>query len=294
MSITRRQFLTLGGSVVGSIGLYHYLNNETMEPTPIPGKVLCDLHAHPGNHNSLENILKMLGSPGLVGLAAWHNIHNILTYEEARNLVKNDPSFEEITPGQLAKYQEGYFACTQEIEVGIHHLLALGWKGDYFTIFKNAQEAIDAIKNKDGLVILNHPFVLPGGVGYRTATVKEQEQVQQLYPIVNEIEVHNAHAINLFPTLMMQKANLMALETLPESMKGTAASDCHHITTQTKICGIYLDQTTIESQGMNGIIQSIVNRNFTRLGNPHSGPYISRMSWSKGITLDRYYWKKTS
>ena len=107
--------LGLGVLATGTAG-YFYLNDQPLQPAPTKeGKVLCDFHAHPSKKNKLEDILGMLGSPGLVGLAAKYidkSGEDILVYEEAVDIkrVKTDPSFAEITPGKLARYKQGYFA----------------------------------------------------------------------------------------------------------------------------------------------------------------------------------------
>src|SRR3989344_9685124 len=153
-----------------SMGLtgYRYLHDQPMRPAPQKkGKVLCDLHAHPRNDASLDQIVELLGSPGLVGLTQRPRNTDVLTYEEAIRKIKASPyapDLEEITPGKLARFQEGYFTRTEEIIAGrSFHFLAIGWDGNYFPHFRNAKVAITAIHARGGLVMLNHPYAINNG-----------------------------------------------------------------------------------------------------------------------------------
>lgn len=256
-----------------------------------PEKVLCDLHAHPSAAGSLEEKINLLGSVGLVGLAAWHNSKSILTYEQAAETVHKDPSFREITAGQLAQFREGYFARTQEIPVGQFHLLAVGWKGNYFrqsdiNNYDIIEDAVNDIHRRGGIVILNHPFVAMGGLLYRSANTREEKIIKKTAEVVDEIEVHNASCINLVPYLMdFRKANTKAV-SLAENYRfqGTAASDCHGDYAQAKVCGVYIDEKTIVEKGMEGIKESICKGDFQRYGDADQGPYLSRGNWLKGMT----------
>ncbi|MBW2976082.1 hypothetical protein KY347_01400 [Candidatus Woesearchaeota archaeon] len=224
MLLSRRDFtkgfvpfiLSLDGFMMG---YYAILNDEDMKPAPVfEGKVLCDLHAHPSNEVSnkidLEAVIRMLGSPGLIGLAAKEKNWNILTYEEAKNLVEDDPSFKEITPGNLAAFRDGYFARVQEImSVGIHDILAIGWDGDYFhSSYDNIEDVVEAIHERNGLAILCHPFSIRDGSFIRLPSKEERVLIQKACTIVDEVEVHNAQNIDLVPVFAsMKEANKIAL-----------------------------------------------------------------------------------
>ena len=277
------------GIVLLGTGGYVYLNDEDMKPAPErDGKVLCDLHTHPPNDSPLDELVSFLGSPGMIGLSQRYGEDGILTYERARELLGSRSDFQELTIGKLARFREGYFARTQEVLGVIHHFLALGWNGDYLSDKETPQEAIDAIHEKDGVVIFNHPYSVPGGFGFRVANEEEEERIKKLLSEVEEVEVHNAFNID-YLGIGMKQANRLALQLVQREgrHKGTASSDCRRTFEQAKICGIYVDRDVIDTQGMDGLKKAIVDGNFERYGNPDKGPYISRLSFTTRLALPR-------
>jgi len=290
--------LELGaGALTVGAGSYLYLKDQPMRPAPPrEGKVLCDFHAHPSKKNKLEDIVRMLGSPGLVGLAAKYidkSGEDILVYEEAVDIVriKTDPTFAEITPGKLAKYKHGYFARTQEVKAEVFHLLAMGWEGEYLqhNDYGSIDEAVQEIHSRRGIAIFNHPFfVARGGLLVQFANAEEKGKIKQGYGLVDEVEIHNAFCINLIPFLAWaNKANKSA-EELINGYKhhGMAGSDCHRELRQVKIVGNYLSEECIKEQGMTGITETIKAGQFERYGTYAFGPYVSRWSWMKGVAGD--------
>ncbi len=241
-----------------SVGLagYSYLHDQPMRPAPQrKGKVLCDLHAHPRNDASLEQIIKLLGSPGLVGLAQRPNNTDVLTYEEAVGRIKASSyaqDLEEITPGQLARFREGYFTRTEEVIAGRKfHLLTLGWRGEYFPHFPNPTAAIAAIRARGGLVMLNHPYAIDNGFGFRLPTAAEEQKIADACALVDLVEVHNAHNIRTYVPGIdnMRVANAKAAELVATRCQGRArqyvptpasSSDAHFLHDQVKITGIYI------------------------------------------------------
>ena len=288
--------LGLGALAVGT-GSYFILNDQPMKPAPQrEGKVLCDFHAHPSKKNKLDDIVDMLGSPGLVGLAAKYldkSGEDILLYEEAVDIkrIKTDPTFVEITSGKLAKYKHGYFARTQEVKADVFHLLAIGCEKDYLQHhdYVSIEEAVKDIHTRQGIAIFNHPFfVSRGGLLVQFANEEEKEKIKQGYEIVDEVEIHNAFCINLVPFVAWaNKANKLA-EELINGYKhhGMAGSDCHRELPQVKIVGNYINQKAIENQGMEGITEAIKAGQFERYGTYAFGPYVSRWSWMKGVAGD--------
>jgi hypothetical protein len=255
--------------------------------------VLADLHAHPTHKASLGTIVKTLSSPGLVGLTV-KNIDksgkDILNYEQALDLLPS-PSFEEIDRGRLAKIGDGYFARTQEMQVGWHHVLALGWQGDYFPNFETIDEAVVKIRSMGGIAILNHPYTLIKGQDMSLPENQEEEQmIREAYSKVDEVETHNAHNIDLLPfgRLAMKESNRRAEKLRKEEFdyfKGTAASDCHRLWSQVKKTGIYIDREIVEN-GIDSIKGAIKEGNFVNLGDSETGPYVSRTSFVRGILGD--------
>ncbi|MDO8656041.1 MAG: hypothetical protein Q7K45_02275 [Nanoarchaeota archaeon] len=268
-----------------------------MKPAPSrDAKVLCDFHAHPSKKNSVDDIAKMLGSPGLVGLAAKFidkSGDDILLYEDAVDMtrIKTDPSFVEITPGKLAKYKQGYFARTQEIKADVFHLLAIGCDGDYLRPSKeyaSIEEAVGEIHSTKGIAIFNHPyFVQRGGLLAQFANKEEEARMKKGYGHVDEIEVHNAFYIDFPMIAWTKKANVLALQSIEGTrFKGMASSDCHRELEQVKIAGNYIPYRLIDNRGMEGITDSIRKGLFQRYGSAHEGPYVNRLSWMKGVTGD--------
>ncbi|MBI2666707.1 hypothetical protein HYX13_03790 [Candidatus Woesearchaeota archaeon] len=286
--MNRRTFfeLSIAGLITACTGSYFYLANEEMHSAPLRNeKVLCDLHAHPSSENDLTSILQMLGSSGLVGLAArvGKDNENILSYEKAVELVYRDYSFKEITPGKLAQYDGGYFARTQEIVAGIHHLLAVGWDGDYFPYYDTLEEAVQKIHARNGIAILNHPFIVDEGKFImKLAQEQHLPAIRNAYQWIDEVEVHNASSIDLLPFFFpMKSANSLARELADfYGHQGVAASDCHRDVRQVKRSGIYVQQRVIEEEGMEGLKHAIAMGEFERFD-----AYVSRWSFFKGMLI---------
>lgn len=248
-----------------SVGLagHSYLHDQPMRPAPQKkGKVLCDLHTHPRNNVSLEQIIELLGSPGLVGLAQRPRNTDVLTYEEAVRKIKASSyalDLEEITPGQLARFREGYFARTEEVIAGRKfHFLAVGWEGEYFSHFLNAGAAIAAIHARQGLVMLNHPYAIDNGFGFRLPTAAEEQKIADACALVDLVEVHNAHNIRTYVPGIdnMRDANKRAARLVATRCYGRASerlpapifsSDAHFEHGQVKITGIYVPADSLQS-----------------------------------------------
>lgn len=262
----------------------------------INGKVLCDLHAHPTHKASLDEIVKAVSTPGLVGLTVKDidkSGKDILRYEQALDWLEGEP-LTEIDNGQLAKCRDGYFARTQEIQVGMHHLLIIGWEGrNYFPNYETIDEAMKEINACKGMGILTHPFALIAGQQIRLPNSPEEEElIRKAYSAVDEVETYNGHCLDIIPGLLaMNKANALA-ENLRQNEfphhTGTAGSDCHRRWEQVKVVGIYIDQKVIETAGTVGLKTAIAKGNFTRFGDSSAGPYISRWSWMRGIGGDYF------
>ena len=292
----RTMLIALGGAAVAGAGAsYFFLNNEPMNPAPQrDGKVLCDIHAHPTHKASLEEITQGLSSPGLVGLTV-KNIdksgEDILTYEQASERLGKQCT--QLDTGRLAKYKDGYFCRTQELLVGRHHVLALGWQGDYFPNYNTIEQAVTAIHKQQGIAILTHPFALAGGSSMALPqSPQEQEIIRNAYKNVDEVEVHNAFCIDLIPnSLAMRKANEAAeqlRETQFPNFKGTYGGDCHRQWNQIKLGGMYVDTSVIERDGMDGLKNALVQGQFERYGSIGVGPYVSRFSFLRGVLGDMW------
>ncbi len=198
----------------------------------------------------------------------------------------------EIDPGKLARCGDGYIARTQEVRAGRQHLLVLDWEGDYFPSYNSIEVAVNEIRSRNGIIILNHPFALEGKrVLTLPKTEEEAQLVEKAYCLVDEVEVHNALCINIVPFFYdLREINELAEKLRREKFahfKGVANSDCHHYPDQLKIVGIYIDQALIEVKGMGGIREALLSKDFIRLGDPSEGPYSSRMSMLE-VALTEY------
>ncbi len=283
----RRTVLGAGLAAVGALLSCRYLDNEPMLDAPVLyEEVICDLHAHPSSEHSQEEILEMLGAPGLVGLAARdeESSGKILTYEKALALLESrgEEDFYEITPGKLAHYREGYFARTQELVAGIHHLLAMGWEGGYFPNYATLEEAVTEIHAREGIVILNHPFVVDERKSVvRRARPEHFSAIGKAYQIVDEVEVHNASSIDFVFGMKEANAQAKVLARVYGHL-GIATSDCHRELEQVKKSGIYVEKRVIEEEGMEGLKHAIAMGEFGQYSS-----YLSRWSFLKGMVIDQ-------
>ncbi|MFH1408680.1 MAG: PHP-associated domain-containing protein [Nanoarchaeota archaeon] len=240
---------------------------------------LADLHCHPTNTHPKEALLDVF-SRGITSLTRIRADSWIYTYDQAKKL----PGVEEIDQGLFAKvtYKDaiGYIVHAQEI-MSDHHILALGCQ-EPIKDFKDAREAIDAIHDLGGLAILPHPFITVTGLPfakYRYINNKELEKVKELCGMVDEVEVFNAHLINLFPVIAwMKEANDLAkalVRRLP--FKGIAASDAHTLLEQVGCSGILLND---EIKDLKSLFSAIRRGDFERVEKP-----ISCASFIKGMNL---------
>lgn len=259
-----------------------------MQPAPVKeGKILADLHAHPGNRYGRDKVIQMLSSPGLIGLTHINDETRILSYETAITL----SGVKEIDKGRLAEInvggKKGYFMRTQEVIAGFAHLLALGFEGEYLPNYDDPRQAVEEIHQRNGLTVLNHPFVAPNAgarvVKYRFINRPEKETIMELCEMVDEIEVFNAQMINPTNGFIIPKirANSWAGELARgKRCRGMASSDAHFCLEQAKICGIYLD---LEGLCLDKIKEDIKKGSFEKYGDAKEGPYVSRWSFICGM-----------
>ncbi len=289
--MNRRTFITrsayAASAVSGVLATSLYLDDQPMLPAPQrEGFVLCDLHTHTVTTTPDDQITRMLASQGLVGITARSDNKGILTYEKAIKMVKYSPTFHELTPGQLAKFDKGYFLRTQELNAGIHHLLALGWEGDYFPAFHYVEEAVQAIHDGGGLVGLMHPYTISERSRFRLASPQEQKHIIEACAAVDFVEVHNGHNIDLIPGFMLAQSNALAQALVQSQCYGKqsdvppdiVSSDAHH-PEQIKTSGVYVPETSLEN--LNTLKKALQ----THLS--YHAATISRGSFLKGLVLPR-------
>ena len=303
----RRTLLGLGAAFIGTgVASYFYLDNESMISAPRKeGKVLCDFHAHLRITDPLEDVLAVIGTPGLVGITQRYQSTDYWTYESLIEEIREEPSFEqylfEISVGNLAKYKNGYFARTQEVATGFTddglsdmcHLNVIGWNdADYFPNFEDPNDAIEAIKEKKGIITYNHPGSVPhrvkGQLIFRLPYDSEMSRIISFCKQVDLIEINNSHNINLYLPFIdnMQKADELAEKLVSEGYcdedkhpSMIAASDAHHLE-QVKTAGVYLLEESL--QDVESMKSELLSGNFEI----HASS-ISRWSFLKGIVFPR-------
>ncbi len=242
------------------------------------GKIIADLHSHPGTENNLDDIMNLLSS-GITGLTATNSGLYILNYEDVLLKFSN---VKEIDKGLFAELsfrgKKGYFVKTQEVRSN-HHILAIGCK-EYLEDYKDARKTVEEIHKQGGLAILNHPTIVSyrfWPIKYRLINQDEEKEVRELCGMVDEIEVFNAQNINIFPVIaFMKRANRKAKKLAAEyGFKGIAASDAHYRLEQVKIAGIYIPKDKLSIEALK---DHIINKNFDRFDEQ----YVSHLSFFKG------------
>lgn len=263
-----------------------------MKPAPVrEGRLLADLHCHPGNFYAREEILKILCSPGIVGLTFYNGSRTKLLYEQAVGL----PGVCEIDKKFLARidspFGTGYFIRTQEVAVGkdnLFHILAVGFTGEYLPFTPNSypdpRRAVEEIHRRKGIAILNHPYVVPDReariIKYRLTNAEEERTIEDLCTMVDEIEVFNAQCINptfgvIVPNMNQANARVGFLQR-KYNFRGTVSSDAHNRLEQVKVCGIYVDEKDLSVERLK---EDLRQGNFQN--DYHC--YVSRYSFVRGM-----------
>ena len=111
----------------------------------------------------------------------------------------------------------------QEVPTKQGHILTVGAASD-ITDYKDIKETIEEAKDKDAIVIADHPYTtLHGGMG--------EGNLERYLDQWDAIEVFNAQNINLVPFLLNQKlSNEKAREFAKKhNLPGIATSDSHRL-----------------------------------------------------------------
>lgn len=284
-------------ALAGGTGLY--IDDRRMIPVTVrEGEILCDLHAHPANYKPLEETIGMLTSPGLVGLGHNNTTRRNLTYEGATQLLDGNVEIEEITPRQLAKVGNGYFARAQELSPQNSdkqfEILAVGFEGDYLEDGNNTTDKIKEIHDRGGIAIVVHPYIQEGGLlRYRLLNPTEERALIELYERDDSgrpdaIEAHNAQL-----TGWVREANKKATEFSERyEIPGTSSSDTHRRTRQVKLCGVGIKPEIINA-GMGELEKVIKSGDFTKYGDYDSGPYVSAWSFGMGHFYEQMFGGKS-
>ncbi|MBT4935234.1 hypothetical protein HOL21_04645 [Candidatus Woesearchaeota archaeon] len=290
-------------SVGGATGFFArpYLDDTTQKAQPVLERedggeslVLCDFHAHIRNdQGDLEDVVEMLGSPGLVGLTQRPDTTELVTYEQAVELVKDLGGFEELTPGQLARFRDGYFTRTEEIDCGGPDILAIGFDGDYLPKYENVFSAIDEIRRRDGISVYTSPYLIAEGKTFRLPTAEEEAKIRFTCGLVDFVEVHNAYSID-YLWFDVKKANELAVKMVDtncdglvepsETPKRFTGSDTHALT-HTKLTGMYVREDDL--QDMATLKQALRAGDYFSIGDSKLGPYVSEGGFTKTMVLPR-------
>ncbi|AJF63152.1 MAG: hypothetical protein QT11_C0001G1028 [archaeon GW2011_AR20] len=270
--IRASQVMLLGGTAASLAGKFYFDNENPERLKPRDNKTPADLHVHLPRNVDLGNLILNLSQPGLIGLATYNNKNMLLSYHDIKGALK------EIDPGILGVIvydnDAGYVLNVQEINAE-HHISALGCKEKITA--KNAKEAIKEIKKQNGLAILNHPYIVPGGwTRYRLINKEEEKIINELAREVDEIEVFNGQCINAIPSILdMREANEKAQKFARKNgFKGIATSDTHMRLEQVLTSGIYINGEDLTFKKLK---EYIIEKKFESVGN-----YVSRGSFVKG------------
>ncbi len=280
-------------ALTGGIGFY--VEDRRMVPVSVKeGEILCDLHAHPANYKPLNETIAMLTSPGLVGLGHNNATRRNLTYESAIQLLNGKVGIEEITPKQLAKVGQGYFARAQELSPEDPNkpfeILALGFEGDYLEDGNSTVDKIKEIHDKGGIAIVVDTYVQKGGL-LRYRLLNEDEE-RTLIDLVEREDSGKPDAIEAHSAQLkwwVKEANKKATAFSEKyEIPGTSSSDAHRRTRQVKLCGIGIKPEIINA-GIGELEKAVKSGHFTRYGNYESGPHVSAWSFGMGHFYEQMF-----
>ncbi|MBS3147021.1 hypothetical protein J4471_04985 [Candidatus Woesearchaeota archaeon] len=279
MNLDRRNFFKYiavigAGTLITRVGL----DLNTMEQyAEINGNLLADLHVHHKRSTKLEDKLATC-SQGINGITSFMDVNIFHDYHDFAGM----PGVREIDLGIYAKVdyngQSGYILRTQEIQ-GIYpklHILSVGVR-DRIEDNQDPRRIVEEIHKRNGVAILNHPYVVPSDdlFRYRLLDADEEKVMLEVLKMVDEVEVNNGQCINLFFGMQlgifgrvnMKKANKKAenlldyVQCVIKGMIGTAASDAKHIS-QVRSSGIWIPINYTES--IDGIKYCIRSKEFKR------------------------------
>ena len=275
------------GAGISLLGTGFYLYGNKMEKLkPKDDRIPADLHVHLLRETDRSKLESRLGSlrlnlsqPGLVGLTTNSISNKLLSYYDIKDYFgKDNLGFKEIDPGILGElslgYNTGYVLNSQEVMVE-HHISALGCKEKITA--KDSFEAVKEIHKQGGIAILNHPYVVPGGMTrYRLINKEEDTRINELAEVVDEVESFNGQCISLIPYIIdMEEANEKAKRFAEvHSFKGIAASDSHFRLEQILSSGIYIKKDNLNFKKLKEYIR---NGEFESYGNG-----VNRASFLRG------------
>jgi hypothetical protein len=266
-----------GGIIISLLGTRLYLGKENIERLKLrDNKIPADLHVHLSKDSNPKDVKEVLTQGGLVALTTYSGANKLLSYHD----VKNYEGFKQIDPGIFGELtyngNTGYVLNGQEITAD-HHISALGCKEQISNI-KDSIEAVKEVHKQGGIAILEHPYVIPGGITrYRLLNEKEENKLYEICGIIDEVEVFNGQCISLIPYIIdMEKANEKAKKFVDNyfDFKGIVSSDTHLRFEQVLTSGIYISHEDLTFKKLEEIIKG---GDFEAVGNR-----VSKISFLKG------------
>lgn len=253
------------------------LNLNTMEQyAAIDGSLLADFHAHHKKSTSLEDKLETF-SQGINGITSFFDDDIFHDYKDLESL----PGVKVINQGLFAEVtyegRKGYIIRTQEIQGDYPklHILSIGVR-ERIKDNQDPRSIVEQIHDKDGIAVLNHPYVVPSDdmFKYRLLSKGEEKVMLEVLEMVDEVEVHNGQCIDLFlgfsygvfGRVNMKIANRKAVDLLDyvqcvsQGIVGTASSDAKHIS-QVRSAGILIPKRYVSLEGIKYCIR---NKDFAR------------------------------
>ena len=284
--MVNRRKLMIGGLAsltLAGFGSYIFLNNESNQPQgeQYEKVLVADLHTHVSTAYLKERdvLLKVL-SQGITGLATFQGNDKYLNYNELIQC----PEITEVTPGVMARINSqgktGFIVKVQEV-LSSSHVLAIGCR-ETIDDKLDPRKVIEEVHRQCGVAVLDHPYVTNGtGIQlYRLLTDKEEKFVrEELVPMVDELETHNAHNICLVPGFLnMAPANDKAKTLASEvGFKGLANSDAHYLLDQVRIAANLFPEDCTNFEALKHYIK-------TGTFSPLSGS-VSRYNFIKGLAF---------
>ncbi|HLC64508.1 MAG TPA: hypothetical protein VJI46_00120 [Candidatus Nanoarchaeia archaeon] len=256
--VNRRRFLKALLGLAGALKIggcsalgYGYYSMK-MAPER-DGKLFFDMHAHIPNYAPQDELLEVLSTHGITGLASWRREKTILTYEQALNM----PGVKEIDKGYLAevvyKGNKGYIFKVQEVRSKFH-ILALGCPKEIDESLETIR-VLEEVYRQGRLPVIAHPYVNANVWNKPFVQKEDYRMLSHIYQMVEqlggEVEVFNGICIDIMLGFNRAKANELGKNSISgfPNIKGTAASDTHRRLEQVKTNGIYLpaDSLSLEA-----------------------------------------------
>jgi len=263
--------------------------------------ILCDFHAHISNSWDREEVIEVLRSPGLIGLAykpvEEGQESSILNFRQAIDWIHEmglEHLLTELTPGKLARFGDGYFCNNEEVQGGEHSFILIGvddYLPNYDDPFKLISD-VHALGLERPTLEFSTPFVVNGLEPVSLDDYQRVRQIMTIMPKVDLVEILDSYAIDYLPLERFQtkRTNLYASIALEEIQTEngpfpTVGSDSHRDPTHALITGNYVEESKLQS--MATLNHALRTGNFYLGGDPVNGPYTDKGDFTQTMVWRR-------